>query len=155
VLVIKERLRKRVTESLILILVYLDEWRRSSSRWLLLSLGWKGKREISKDKVPCTRMAAAVVGAQQDRVAWLLFISNGSWLEYILPCRSTPPYSTPFSGASSWRCALEKSGDARTGSANLADFLWEKWRLSSTFSPLDELWGWVAARIGNMCYRNT
>jgi len=36
VLVIKERLRKRVTESLILILVYLDEWRRNSSRWLLL-----------------------------------------------------------------------------------------------------------------------
>jgi len=56
---------------------------------------------------------AAVVGAQRDRVAWLLFISNGSWLEYILPCRSTPPYSTPFSGASSWRYALEKRAETR------------------------------------------
>lgn len=33
-----------------------------------LGLGREKRREISKDKVPCTRMAA-VVGAQRDRVA--------------------------------------------------------------------------------------
>lgn len=73
------------------------------------SPGAKRGAMISRDKLPCTRIAA-VVGAQRDRVAWLLFISTGSWLEYILPSAHTPATPRgptrrrlPFSGTSSWR----------------------------------------------------
>ena len=105
-------------------------------------------REIS---FLCTRIAAAaavvvvvvvvVVGAQRDRVAWLLFISTGSWLEYILPSAHTPPTSSTrihsLFPASFLLSTLSPSlslslyprrsdGDARTGSANLADFFMGK-----------------------------
>lgn len=112
--------------------------------------GREKRRKISKDKVPCTRMAA-VVGTQRDRVAWLLFISSGSWLEYILPRRACIPallslHSPPFSGASSFWRSREEWRRARTGSANLADFfLWQKWRLNE-FLTLRNLGGTFVTR---------
>jgi len=50
-------------------------------------------------------------------VDWNIFYRVGPHPRILLPFPGLPP-----------RRALDESGDARTGSANLADFLWEKWR---------------------------
>jgi len=128
VLVIKERLRKRVTESLILILVYLDEWRRSSSRWLLLSLGCeRGRERYRKIRSPAHEWPPPLSGRSKiawrdsylfpTEVDWNIFYRVGPHPRILLPFPELPPgaalsrrVETREQEARTWRIFYGKNG---------------------------------------------
>jgi len=131
----------------------LDEQRRNSSRWLLSAKCARAQEERREKRYRKIRSPAhewpPLSGRNETvrrdsylfptEVDWNIFYRVGPHPRILLPFPGLPP-----------RRALDESGDARTGSANLADFLWEKWRpgLSPAFGLLRLLPGPTSPELG-------